>query len=85
MKDSDGLVDVVGEQTFDRPMTVDELSAIERSCAWCLSTHHVQLTRLILSCDGRRAVALFRAPDAESVRLAHRHVRLFERVWTARS
>lgn len=78
------LIDVVGERTFDMPITLDELSALEHSCSWCSRTHRVQLTRLVLAHDGRRAIVLFRAPDAESVRLAYRRAGVVDRVWACR-
>ncbi len=82
---SDGLTDVVGEFSFDAPMTADELAALERSYAWCFATHRVQVVRVYLACNRRRAVLLFRAPDAESVRLACRHVEMpVDRVWPCR-
>lgn len=77
-----GLTDVVGELSFDTPIALADLMALEQSCASCFATHRVQLVGLFLARDRRRAVLLFRAPDAESVRLACRHVTLpFERVW----
>jgi hypothetical protein len=77
-----GLTDVVGELSFDTPIALADLMALEQSCVPCFATHRVQLVGLFLARDRRRAVLLFRAPDAESVRLACRHATLpFERVW----
>ena len=77
-----GLTDVVGELSFDTPIALADLMAIEQSCPPCFAAHRVQLAGLFIARDRRRAVLLFRAPDAESVRLACRHVTLpFERVW----
>jgi len=70
---SESLTDVVAEFRFDAPTSAAELAAIELSCAWCFETHRVQLVRLFLARDRKRAVLVFRAPDAESVRLACRH------------
>lgn len=82
---SDDLTDVVGELNLDRPITLADLAAIERSCAWCFETHRVQFVRLFLARNRKRAVLVFRAPDAESVRLACRHAQVsFERVWPCR-
>jgi hypothetical protein len=79
---SESLTDVVAELSFDKPSTVAELAAIERSCAWCFETHRVRLVRLFLARDRKRAVLVFRAPDAESVRLACRHAGMpFEWGW----
>jgi hypothetical protein len=77
-----GLTDVIGELSFDTPMALADLIALEQSCPPCFAAHRVQLAGLFIARDRRRAVLLFRAPDAESVRLACRHVTLpFERVW----
>jgi hypothetical protein len=76
------LTDVVGELSFDTPVALADLIALEQSCVPCFTTHRVQLVSVFLARDRRRAVLLFRAPDAESVRLACRHLALpFERVW----
>jgi hypothetical protein len=77
-----GLTDVVAELSCDTPIALGNLIALEQSCAPCFGTYRVQLVGLFIARDRRRAVLLFRAPDAESVRLACRHVTLpFERVW----
>jgi hypothetical protein len=77
-----GLTDVIGELSFETPIAPADLTAIERSWAPCFEKYRVQLVALFLARDRKRAVLLFRAPDAESVRLACRHVTLpFERVW----
>jgi hypothetical protein len=77
-----GLTDVVGELSFDSPIALADLMALEQSCPPCFASHRVQVVGLFLARDRRRAVLLFRAPDAESVRLACRHLMLpFERVW----
>jgi hypothetical protein len=80
---SDGLTDVVAALNFDQPNTIADLVAIERSCAWCFEAHRVQLVGLYLARNGKRAVLVFRAPDAESVRLAHRQLAIsFARMWS---
>jgi hypothetical protein len=77
-----GLTDVVGELSFDTPIALADFAAIEQSCTRCFETHRVQLVALFLARDRKRAVLLFRAPDAESVRLACRHLTPpLERVW----
>jgi hypothetical protein len=80
---SDGLTEVVGELSCDVPCTFINLAALERSCLACFEAHRVQLVRLFLAHDRKRAILVFRAPDAESVRLACRLVQItFERVWS---
>jgi hypothetical protein len=69
---SDGLSDVIGELRFDTAATVAEVAAIEQFCTTCLEAHRVQLVRVCLARNRMRAILIFRAPDAESVRLACR-------------
>jgi hypothetical protein len=77
-----GLTDVVAELSFDTPVALANLIGLEQSCPPCFATYRVQLVGLFIARDRRRAILLLRAPDAESVRLACRHVTLpFERVW----
>lgn len=81
----DGLADVVGELTFETPIALAELAAMEHACLWCFETHRVQLVQLFLASDSKRAVLVFRAPDAESVRMACRNAQMpLERVWLCR-
>jgi hypothetical protein len=79
---SDELIDVVAELSLDTAATLADLAAIEHSCVWCFKAHRVQLVRLFLALNRKRAILVFRAPDAESVRLACHHARMpIERVW----
>jgi hypothetical protein len=80
---NDELPTIVAEISFETSSTIAELATIEHSCAWCFETHRVQLVGLLLARNRKRAHLVFRAPDAESVRLASRfldvpfeHVRL---------
>jgi hypothetical protein len=73
---SDDFSHVVGELRFDTPTTPAELAALERSCAWCFESHRVQLLQLFLARNCMRAVLLFRAPDAEAVRVVCRHLEM---------
>ncbi|HZD53377.1 MAG TPA: nickel-binding protein [Woeseiaceae bacterium] len=76
-------VNVVVARRFDRPVSVDELQAAEDANAWCLEAHGVTFLRTCLSVDARRLICLYRAPDAESVRIVQREARLpFESVWS---
>lgn len=51
----------------------------------CLTTHRVTLLRCYVSKDRRRMIGVYRARDAESVRLALRDERApFESVWAGR-
>jgi hypothetical protein len=78
----ESLTEVIGEIALPVAMTPADIDALEASCAWCLQTHRAQLTKLFLSLDRKRAVMVFRAPDAEAVRHACRGASLpVQRVW----
>lgn len=80
------LVDLVGERSFDAVSPSSGASALERACRWCATIHRVHLIRVFESHDGLRVIGIFRAPDAESVRLAHRGAGWpLDEVWAYRS
>jgi hypothetical protein len=81
----DGEPTVVVERGFDDAVTLDELQAREDAAAWCLEQHRVTFLRTFFSLDRRRMICLYRAPDAESVRLAQAEAKMpVERVWACR-
>jgi hypothetical protein len=63
---------VVVERSFDDPVTLEEIQAIEDAGASCLETHQVSFVRTFFSRDRKRMICLYRAPDAEAVRVAQR-------------
>jgi hypothetical protein len=76
---------VVVERSFDEPVTIDEIQAIEDEGAHCLEARDVQFVRTIFSRDRKRMVCLYRAPDAEAVREAQRMAGMpVESVWSFR-
>jgi hypothetical protein len=76
------LIDVVGERELRTPMRSSGPTPIEQACRLCASVHRVHLVRIYVSLDGLRAIGIFRAPDAESVRLAYRGAGApLDRVW----
>jgi hypothetical protein len=76
---------VVVERSFDEPVTVEEIQAIEDAGAWCLETHRVKFARTFFSSDRKRMICLYGAADAESVRLAQRQAKMpLDRVWQFR-
>ena len=80
------LVDFVGERSFDAASPWTGVSALEHACRWCATVHRVHLIRIFESRDGLRVIGIFRAPDAESVRLAHRGAGWpLDDVWAYRS
>jgi hypothetical protein len=64
------------------PVELKDIQAIEDAGAWCLEAHNVQFVRTFFSADHRRMACLYRAPDAESVRLAQTQAGMpVEHVW----
>lgn len=52
---------------------------------FCLQLHGIFCQRSYLTTDGRRLLCHFRAPDAESLRMALRGARIeYDEVWTAK-
>lgn len=80
-----GTPNVVVERQFDEPVAMEELQAVEDAGAWCLDLHNVTFLRSYFSTDKKRMICLYKAPDAESVRLAQRQANMpFTRVWSGR-
>jgi hypothetical protein len=63
---------VLVSRRFDEPVVLADIQAIEDSGAGCLETHRVRFLRSYFSIDHKRMICLYRAPDAESVRIAQR-------------
>jgi hypothetical protein len=73
---------VVVQRSFEEPVTLEEIQAIEDEGAWCLETHHVKFIRTYFSNDRKKMICLYQAPDAESVRLAQRQAQMpVDQVW----
>jgi hypothetical protein len=82
----EGVANVIVERRFEDPVTVESLQAIEDAAAWCLQQYKVTFLRTFFSADKRRMLCLYKAPDAESVRLAQREAKMpVERVWACRA
>lgn len=82
--DAAGLAaaNVLVERRFAAPVSVAAIQALENAGVACLENHRVRFLRTLCSRDQRRMVCLYRAPDAESVRLAQRQAGMpLERVW----
>jgi hypothetical protein len=62
---------IVGRE-FDSPAAFEEIQALEDAGRGCLETHRVSFIRTYFSTDRKRMICLYRAPDAESVRVAQR-------------
>ena len=75
---------VVVERLFPEPVTPEFFANALREKGWCLDLHRAEYVEGYLATDGLRAVCVFRAPDAESVRLANNQAGVpYAKVWTA--
>jgi hypothetical protein len=74
---------VLVARAFFQPVALEEIQAIEDKGAWCLDAHNVKFIRTFFSVDRTRMICLYKAPDAESVRLAQRQAMMpVEDVWS---
>ncbi len=79
---SDQEVTVVIERQFDQPADIDALQALENAASDCLAMHRVSFVKTFIANDKKRMICLYRAPDAESVRVAQRQAKMpVTRVW----
>jgi hypothetical protein len=78
-------VDVVAELSFDPPLTPERLEAVRTGVVGrCLAFDKVELQTTFVAESGRIMLCHYKAPDAESVRIALRQAGIeFQRVWRA--
>lgn len=73
---------VLVQRTFTQPVELEAIQAIEDAGASCLQTHEVEFARTFFSLDRKRMLCLYRAPDAEAVRVAQREAGMpLDTVW----
>jgi len=60
------------ERNFAQPVTLGFVKELASNAAGCFDLHRVRWERSLLATDGRRMFCHFRAPDAESARIALR-------------
>jgi hypothetical protein len=73
---------VAVERSFDDPVALEDIQAIEDAGAHCLEMRNVTFMRTFFSADRKRMVCLYAAPDVESVREAQREAGMpFETIW----
>ena len=78
------MATMVVEQSFDHPLTSDELNAMAKRVDPCLEAHGARWMRSYIAADRKRVLCEFEAADAEKVRESYRSAGVaFERVWTA--
>jgi hypothetical protein len=69
-------------RTFEEPVRLADIQAIEDAGAGCLEIRDVRFIRTFFSADRKRMLCLYHAPDAESVRQAQREAKMpFDEVW----
>ena len=75
---------LVLEQTFEVPVSEEELNDAAKRVDRCLEAHGARWMRTYLSLDRKRMICEFEAADAEQVRESYRSAGVsFERCWTA--
>jgi hypothetical protein len=75
---------IIVERTFDPPLTLEDLRAVETRMASCLDLYRVQWIRSYWSTDRHRMICEYEAPDAASVRnVQHEAQATFDRMWIA--
>ena len=78
------MATMVVEQSFDQPLTSDDLNNMARRVDPCLEAHGARWMRSYISSDRKRVMCEFEAADAEKVRESYRSAGVeFERVWSA--
>jgi Nickel responsive protein SCO4226-like len=78
------MANMVLEQTFEKPITPEEMNAMAKRVDPCLEAHGATWVRSYVSSDRKRVICEFEAPDAEKVRESYRSAGVqFERVWSA--
>src|ERR1700694_4107269 len=78
------MANMVLEQTFESPVTPEELNEMAKRVDRCLEMHGARWMRSYLSTDRKRMICEFEAADADKVRESYRSAGVnFERVWTA--
>lgn len=75
---------LVLEQSFDTPVSSEELTSAAKRVDRCLEAYAARWMRSYLSKDRKRMICEFEAPDAEAVRNAYRSAGInFENCWVA--
>jgi hypothetical protein len=76
---------VLGQRICEAPIDLTDFRRSAVAASWCLAMYRVILVRSFLSRDRKRAIHLYHATDAESVRLAERSSGMpLDKVWPCR-
>lgn len=78
------MVQLIVERNFDTPLTDADIADMGSRLLPCIAQYGGEWLQSYVSADRKHTVCAFDAPDAESVRMAHRtaEVRL-DKVWQA--
>jgi hypothetical protein len=75
---------LVLEQSFDQPITPEEMNEAARGIDRCLQQHGARWMRSYVSKDRRRIICEFEAADAEQIRQSYRSAGVeFDNCWSA--
>ena len=75
---------IIVERNFEKPLTQEELSAVEARMAPCLDLYNVRWIRSFWSADRLRMICEYEAADVASVRNVQREAEAkFDRAWAA--
>lgn len=82
-EDESRSANVLVTRSFEDPVELQDIQAIEDAGARCLETRNVRFIRTYFSADRKRMICLYQAPDAESVRQAQREAGVpFDEAWS---
>jgi len=67
---------VLVARSFPEPVTLESIRALAPVGGSCMDTHRVRFAGSFFALDQRRMLCLYQAPDAESVRIVQRAMRM---------
>src|SRR6185436_14804831 len=77
------MADIFLERSYETPVAASDVLRVAKKAGGCYDLHRIEWKGSLLAAGGRKLICHFRAPDAESVRIAMRDMRAgFGRLWT---
>ena len=77
------MAEIFLERSYETPVSASDVLAMAKKAGGCYDLHRIEWQGSLLAAGGRKLLCRFRAPDAESVRIAMRDMRAtFGRLWT---
>lgn len=74
---------VVVERVYEQPFTDEQAEALKRQAGPCFEMRRIKHLKMLRSKDGLRAICLYAAPDAATVREAHEQGAFpYARIWS---